>query len=381
MNEERRLSRNFFVFILVATTGLFFYMVRAFLIPVLLAAVFCTLLGPLFEWMVRRTGGRKALSALACCFLVIIGLVAPFYWVANLVAHEAVDFYNSSEGRVRDFFEQGDAGPLGTIKRSAWFRDLHLDQFDWAAGAQDAARSAGTFLATVVKATSTGTIQAVIVLFLTLFTMFYFFRDSQRLVPKLKYLIPLPEGHLKAIITRFTSVARATVKGTLVIALVQGSLAGITLWAFGVEGAILWGVVAMILSIVPMVGAWLVLYPAAVFQLLTGHVWQGIAIIVITTLVISNIDNFIRPRLVGHEAGMHDLMVFFSTLGGISMFGAMGFIIGPVVAALFLAVVELYAVEWKDALDGLNAAPAPPEPVLEPAVAQASAAGAKRAEG
>jgi predicted PurR-regulated permease PerM len=357
-----RIARNFFVFVLIATTALFFYMVRAFLIPVLLATVFCTLLGPLFDLLVRKTKGRRALSALICCVVVIIGLVAPVYWVANLVAHEALDFYNSSEGRVRDFFEQGDAGPLGALKRSAWFRDLHLDQFDWRAGAQDVAKTAGTVLADVIKATSTGTIQAVIVLFLTLFTMFYFFRDSEKLIPKLKYLIPLPDGHLEAIIARFSSVARATVKGTLVIALVQGSLAGITLWAFGVEGAILWGVVATIMSVVPMVGAWLVLYPAAVVQLVTGHVWQGIAIIVITTVVISNIDNFIRPRLVGQEAGMHDLMVFFSTLGGIAVFGAMGFIVGPVIAALFLAILEIYAIEFKDVLDGLNTPPDPSEP-------------------
>lgn len=382
--HEPRLSRNFFVFVLIATTALFFYMVRDFLIPVLLATVFCTLLAPLFDVLVKKTKGRRALAALICCVLVIIGLVVPFYWVANLVAHEALDFYNSSEGRVRDFIERGDAGPMGAIKRSSWFRDLHLDQFDWRTGAQDVVKTAGTFLAGVIKATSSGTIQVVIVLFLTLFTMFYFFRDSEKLIPRLKYLIPLPEGHLEAIITRFSSVARATVKGTLVIALVQGSLAGITLWAFGIDGAILWGVVATIMSIVPMVGAWLVLYPAAVFQMLTGHVWQGVAIIALTTVVISNIDNFIRPRLVGQEAGMHDLMVFFSTLGGIAVFGAMGFIVGPVVAALFLAVLEIYAVEFKDVLDELNVPPHPPVAVSCGTLKdtdQASAAGAKRAEG
>ncbi len=386
MNGQR-LSRNFFLFILIATTVLFIYMVRAFLIPVLLAMVFCTLLAPLFDRLVRATRGRRTLAALVCCLLVVIGLVAPFYWVANLVAHEALDFYGSAEGQVRSFFERGEAGPLGAIKRSAWFRDLHLDQFDWKTGAQDIAKGAGAFLADVIKATSSDTIQVAIVLFLTLFTMFYFFRDSDKLIAKLKYLIPLPNSHQDAIITRFASVARATVKGTLVIALVQGSLAGITLWAFGIDGAILWGVVATILSIIPMVGAWLVLYPAAVFQLLTGHVWQGVTIMVLTTVVIGNIDNLIRPRLVGQEAGMHDLMVFFSTLGGIAVFGAMGFIIGPVVAALFLAVTEIYAVEFKDVLDGLNTAMDPPAAPLAPAATtppgtvQLPAAGAKRAEG
>ena len=119
-------------------------------------------------------------------------------------------------------------------------------------------------------------------------------------------------------------MARATVKGTLLIALVQGTLSGLTLWIFGVGSPFLWGVVATLLSIIPLVGAWLVLYPAAFIQIATGHVWQGVGILLVTVVVIVNVDNLLRPRLVGQEAGMHDLMVFFSTLGGIGMFGADG---------------------------------------------------------
>src|SRR4030095_12592575 len=118
-----------------------------------------------------------------------------------------------------------------------------------------------------------------------------------------------------AIIARFTAVSRATVKGTLLIALVQGTLSGITLWIFGVGSPFLWGVVATLLSIIPLVGAWLVLYPAAFLQILTGHLWQGVRILIVPILVIVNVDNLMRPRLVGQETGMHDLMVFFSTLG------------------------------------------------------------------
>jgi predicted PurR-regulated permease PerM len=100
-----------------------------------------------------------------------------------------------------------------------------------------------------------------------------------------------------------------------------------------------------------MIGSWLVLYPAAVIQIVTGHIWQGIAIFLITTVVIINIDNVLGPRLIGQDTGMHDLMIFFSTLGGINMFGAMGFIIGPVVAVLFLTVLDIYSMEFKYQLD------------------------------
>ena len=125
---------------------------------------------------------------------------------------------------------------------------------------------------------------------------------------------------------------------------------------------------ATLLSVIPLVGAWLVLYPAAFVQILTGHLWQGIGILIVTILVIVNVDNLMRPRLVGQETGMHDLMVFFSTLGGISMFGPTGFIIGPMVAALFLSVLDIYSAEFRDHLDGTLplGSKAPALPQLEP---------------
>jgi predicted PurR-regulated permease PerM len=128
----------------------------------------------------------------------------------------------------------------------------------------------------------------------------------------------------------------------------------------------------MLLAIIPLVGAWLVLYPAALIQMVTGHLWQGIGILLVTVIVIVNVDNLMRPRLVGQETGMHDLMVFFSTLGGIGMFGPMGFIIGPMIAALFLSLLDIYSAEFREYLDGTMAAgtapvsaglppPSPPE--------------------
>ena len=107
----------------------------------------------------------------------------------------------------------------------------------------------------------------------------------------------------------------------------------------------------VILSIIPLVGSWLVLYPAAIIQVITGHVWQGIAIVVVTLVIIANLDNLLRPRLVGRDAGMHDLMIFFSTIGGISVFGIMGFIIGPVIAVFFLTILDIYSIEFKSTLD------------------------------
>ena len=350
--DEKTLNRYFFIAVLIGTTVVFFRMVRVFLVPVLLAAVFATLFYPLYEWFLRRLRGKKTLAAFFCCFVLLLGLIIPLYVVVDMVTREAIDFYQAAQKQIGEFMKTGPQGPLARLKTLPLVRDFKLDQFDWQSALQNALSSATAFAGTVIKRTSQGTIQVIVLLFMTLFTMFYFFRDGKDLLRRLRALIPLDREYKNAIAARFTSVAKATVKGTLLIALAQGTLSGITLWIFGVGSPILWGVVATLLSVIPLVGAWLVLYPAAFVQILTGHLWQGIGILIVTILVIVNVDNLMRPRLVGQETGMHDLMVFFSTLGGISMFGPTGFILGPLVAALFLSVLDIYSAEFRDHLDG-----------------------------
>lgn len=375
MIEEKKLSRWFFIAALVLTSIVFFRMVQAFLVPLALAAVFATIFRPLYEAFARITKGRQTIAALITCFILFLGLILPLYGVAHLVTLEAIDFYNTAEAQVTRIIQEGDRGVIGRIKHSPWLSRLPIDQVNWRQGLQSAAAAAAAFAGGLLQQTSRGTLQFLVMLFMTLFTMFYFFRDGPAMVRKLRSLIPLDREYKNAIGARFTSVARATVKGTLLIALVQGTLSGLTMWIFGVGSPFLWGVVATLLSIIPLVGAWLVLYPAAAIQAITGNYWQAIGILVVTVVVIVNVDNLMRPRLVGQETGMHDLMVFFSTLGGIGLFGPTGFILGPMVAALFLALLDIYSAEFKDDLDAttypLSPAPAgaTPAPALieEPA--------------
>jgi predicted PurR-regulated permease PerM len=216
---------------------------------------------------------------------------------------------------------------------------------------KEAVQTATTVLATVINKASKGTFQVIADVFLTLFAMFYFFTDGDRLIRRLKYLSPLPEEYEDELIKRFFAVSRATLKGTLLIGLLKGALGALTFWIFDIRSPILWGVVMVILSVIPMVGAWLVMYPAAVILIIIGQVWQGIAVFLIAAIIIGNIDNVLGPKLVARGAGMHDLLIFFSTLGGISVFGMMGFIIGPIIAALFLTILDVYGIEFRSQLD------------------------------
>ncbi len=372
MTRDKLLSRSFFVVFLLATTLLFFGMVRLFLVPVLLAAVFCTLFYPLYERVAGLFGGRRGFASLACCLLLLLGLILPLYLVAHLVAQEAVEFYGMATRQIHTVLSAGDAGPLGQLRRSSFFHDLRLDEVDWKSVGREVASTVGAFVAALFNLTSRGTLQAIALLFMTLFTMFYFFRDGESLIARLKYLVPMEEKYEEAIISRFSAVARATIRGTLVIALLQATLAFIILWLFGVASPVLWAVVAGVFAVIPLFGAWIVLYPAALVQVLTGHPWQGLGLVLCAVSVVASID-VLRPRLVGQRSGMHDLMVFFSTLGGLSMFGAMGFIAGPVVASLFLAVVDIYSSEFKAELERLGP-PEPASPATEAAPPPPSAA-------
>jgi predicted PurR-regulated permease PerM len=367
--NERKLSRWFFIAVLLGTALVFFRMMRVFFVPVLLAAVFATLFYPLYEAFLRIFRGRKTLASFFCCFVLLLGLIVPLYVVADLVAREAAEFYRTSQDQITKFFEKGAEGPLGWVRTLPLVRDLPLDQINLQNALKNVVASASDTAVALIKKTSQGTIQVIVLLFITLFTMFYFFRDGKVLVRRIRSLIPLDCEYKDAIVARFSAVARATVKGTLLIALVQGALSGLTLWIFGVGSPFLWGVVATLMALVPMVGVWLVLYPAAFIQIATGHLGQGIGILLVTVLIIVNVDNLMRPRLVGQETGMHDLMVFFSTLGGLAMFGPAGLIIGPMIAALFLSLLDIYSADFREQLEG-----GPPAgaalPELEPSMAR-----------
>ncbi len=372
--RAKKLSRYFLLFALLATAVIFFNVIKFFLVPVMLAAVFAVIFYPLYQRLLKLFRRQKGASAFACCLILLLGLLIPAYLVANLVSREAIAFYQTVEQEIREIVAKGDQGVLGEIKRAEWVQQLRLDKIDWQASLEEGAKTAATLLASVINKASQGTFQLVGNLFLTLFAMFYFFRDGELIITRLKFLIPLADEYEEALIKRFMSVSRATIKGTLLIGVLKGGLGALTFWIFGISSPVLWGVVMIILSVIPMVGAWLVMYPAAIIMMMAGQVWQGIAVFLIAAIIIGNIDNVLMPRLVGREAGMHDLLIFFSTLGGIYVFGLMGFIAGPLLAALFVTILDIYSIEFRaqlEMIDGFVAESAAGK-IMAPAEGQAA---------
>ena len=360
--EAQRLSRYFLFFVLIAISYVFFNMLKIFLIPVFLAAVFVGLIYPLFEWFLKLTRNNRGLSAFLCCLALVLVMLIPTYFVVDLLRREVVALYQQNEQTVQKIIEGLDASILSRISQNPLLQrfGVDLEQVDLLSSLREALKGLSNLIIFLINKTWTGTFQFFMHLFIMFFTMYYFFKDGAALLSKIKYLSPLNDRHEELLFNRFVSMSRATVKGTLLIGLTQGGLGGLLLFFFGFNSPVVAAVVMFFLSIIPMVGAWLVLYPIGIYYILAGEPWQGLAILLITAVVISNLDNFMRPKLVGRETGMHDLLIFFSTIGGMSMFGVMGFIVGPVIAALFLTILEIYSIEFKAQLDQASGKAGPP---------------------
>jgi predicted PurR-regulated permease PerM len=229
-----------------------------------------------------------------------------------------------------------------------------LDRFgmtDFAALQQRLVRalSEGTqFIAGQALSIGQNTFEFVASLCITLYLAFFLIRDGAEVARTLRHAIPLAPAHKRELLAKFATVIRATVKGNLLVAAIQGALGGVAFWFLGVSGALLWGVLMAFLSLLPAVGAGLVWLPVAVYFLVTGAIWQALALSAWGVLVIGLIDNLLRPILVGKDTQMPDYVVMITTLGGMAVFGINGFVIGPVIAAMFIAVWHIYGVTQSD---------------------------------
>jgi predicted PurR-regulated permease PerM len=199
------------------------------------------------------------------------------------------------------------------------------------------------FFATQALSIGQNTFAFIIDLFIVLYLLFFLLRDGDGLARRIRDAIPLRPEQQRDLFNKFTAVIRATIKGTLVVAIVQGALGGLIFWALGVHAAVLWGALMAVLSLLPAVGSALVWVPVAIYFFVTGHIWQGIVLVAFGVLVIGLVDNVLRPVLVGKETKIPDYVVLVATLGGIAIFGVNGFVIGPVIAAMFMAVWDLFS--------------------------------------
>jgi len=324
---------------------LFYKMMVPFVAPVAWGAVLALMFRPLYRRLIRkmRSSNLAALIACAVVFFVIIG--PALYLLAALVG-EASDAYT----RINDAYQSGElknyitrvAPFFESIKSRIFSAYPDLANMDFDSIIKDIIGTVTKAIgakATTVVANITKT---VFQFFLTLFSMFFFFRDGNKITNFLKRLTPLDDDQTGATFSYLKDVVEGTMYGGLLMALIQGALGGILFAILGIKSAVFWGAVMAFLALLPVLGPFLIYIPAGIILIVGGSAIKGIVLIVIGTVVVSQIDNFVRPLLFKAKTQMHTLLLFFSLTGGIFLFGLVGMVLGPLITAVFMMILKIF---------------------------------------
>ena len=343
------LQRKFFLLLLFLVTVAFAAVLSPFYGAVFWATVLALLFAPLQRRLLRRMPKHYNMAALCSLSLILVAVILPVTLIAVSLANEATAVYGRIRSRELNFgnYLQQIIGAL-----PQWVRD-QLDRLGLLdlAGVQErlseGASQIGQYLAPQAINIGQNTLHFLVAFGIMLYLLFFLLRDGPALAARIRRAIPLAEDQKRHLFGKFATVIKATMKGNIAVAATQGALGGLILGALGIQGAILWGVVMAFLSLLPAVGAGLIWGPVAIYFLATGAVWKGVVLIAFGILVIGVVDNVLRPILVGKDTKLPDYVVLISTLGGLSIFGLNGFVIGPLIAALFVAAWDLFAAPEK----------------------------------
>lgn len=345
MTKTSLMHNRTFNWLLLAVSVAFLGVLWPFWGAVFWGSILAIIFAPVHRRVVSRLGGRRNLAALLTLLLVLLLVIIPLTLITGSLVQEGAALYQRLRSGNLDiglFFQRMmDALPPSAHEVLARFdvADVRSIQEKLTAGAMQASQ----FLATQAFNIGQDTFQFLVSFGIMMYLLFFLLRDGSQLSRRVRRAVPLSDAHKQHLFRKFTTVIRATVKGNVAVAVVQGMLGGLIFWMLGIQGALLWGVVMAFLSLLPAIGAGLIWAPVAAYFLLSGAIWQGVVLILFGVLVIGMVDNVLRPLLVGKDTKLPDYVVLISTLGGMALFGLNGFVIGPLIAALFVAAWDLFS--------------------------------------
>lgn len=346
-----RLEQRSFLAALVLVSLAFVWLLTPFLAAIFWAALIAILFWPFRRWLATRLPGWPNVTSLIALTTCVVIVIVPLSFIlASLVQQGATVYQKIDSGQINlaHYIEQvKNAFPMlqGLLER------FHFDLDSLKQGAAAAALKASRYLATQAVSIGQNTFQIGIGFALMLYLAFFFLRDGESLVQLMIRALPLGDDREQLLFAKFAEVSRATVKGNLVVAMVQGALGGLIFWILGIQGALFWGVVMTVMSLLPAVGAAIIWAPVAVWLLASGEIWRGVVLTVFGVAVVGLVDNALRPVLVGRDTKLPDYLVLLSTLGGLVVFGLSGFVVGPLIAALFMAFWDIFIREFNTPTD------------------------------
>ena len=329
-STNRAVREKAFLLLLGVVTLGFALILWPFRAAILWAGVLAIVFNPLYRRLSRRMPGGRTSAALLTSAIVLVVVICPLMLITGMLLQEAVDFY-----------QQAQSGALHLVL-PAWATAM-LERLDIASLAGVQAKISASLHTNTERVLSYAmamwqdVLMWVVNFFVMLYLLFFLLRDGRALIARASRAIPLRRDLQRHLADRFATVIRATVKGDILTSALQGALGGLAFWALGIRPALVWAVAMALVALLPAVGTAIIWFPVAIWLLATGSPWQGIVLIAYGTFVIGLADNVVRPVLVGRDAKLPDYVVLLSTLGGIAVFGFDGIVVGPVIAAMFMA--------------------------------------------
>ncbi|MBN9046564.1 MAG: AI-2E family transporter [Rhizobiales bacterium] len=342
-------QRASFYILLALITVAFAWLLLPYYTAVLWAVILALIFYPVQQRLVVLLRGRRGIAAVLSVLMCILLVILPMLVVFSSLVQEVTTLYQRLSSR--EFDLNGYINSILSVLPGwleQWLERFELGDFaEWRSRISSAALQGSQLFAGQLVSLGQNTLQFVVGFGVMLYLLFFLFRDGADLGGTIRRTIPLSDDYTRQFLDKFAAVIRATVKGNIIIAVVQGVIGGVAFWAVGIEAALLWGVMMTFFSLLPAVGAALVWGPAAIWFLVSGSWGKGLVLVLVGTLVIGLVDNLLRPPLVGKGTRMPDYVVLISTIGGISLIGINGFVLGPLIAAMFIAAWSLLAEEQK----------------------------------
>lgn len=351
--ELKNLNVYFFFLVLILVSSVAFMLLVPFWTSIVMAAVLAIIFQKPYNFFLRIFRDKKWIASLSTCLLVMLVVIAPLFFLVNSIVSELNSFYQiavSGNGLLQNYIDWKNSHE----NVASFFNTFRFDQLLTQENITNSFKNFSQGIFSIVQTVYQGIVGAILWALVTLLTFFFFLVEGKNLIRRVMDLSPLRDKYEAVLIKKFVSISKATLKGTVIVGMVQGFLGGILFAVAGIPSPVIWGIVMAIFSLVPMIGTGIIWFPAGIIMLALGNVWQGVLILAVGFSVISTADNVIRAKLVGRDSEMHPLLVFFASLGGLSLFGASGIIIGPIIMALFLAFWDIYAIEFGHQLNEFN---------------------------
>ncbi|MCI5123982.1 MAG: AI-2E family transporter [Candidatus Electrothrix sp. AR5] len=341
MVKHENVNKIILLLMVTAISALFLTMIRQFLMAIFMAGLFSAMSTPIHRWLKPRLNNRENLASTLIIIAIVCLILVPLALLISVVISQAVHVGQSVSPWIESFVEEPGILSEHISKIPHYeillpYRDMILEK------AGEIVAIISNLLISSLTSLSKITINALFNIVIMLYVMFYFLSMGDVLLKKILYYLPMVHEDEERLLLRFTSVTSATMKSTFIIGILQGGLCGFAFFLAGIQGAVFWGTVMAVLSIIPAVGTAVVWLPALAILAIGGDFSGVIILAIICGAVAGNLDNLLRPRLVGKDTEMHDLFVLFGTLGGIALFGVLGIIIGPIISALFITIWEIY---------------------------------------